>query len=132
MPTNKITIHEDLLRLKPFDALESVPMSKLARKGTSVLQQIISTAQAVVVKIQGQGAMVTISQRQYDEMLELIQAVHEENSEDGFIHSLNQQFDELMSKMDQPDAAQATESVLFGDSDALNKAYRPGATEVKA
>ena len=132
MAADKITISEDLLCLKPFDALDSVPMSKLARKGTSVLQKVVSTAQAVAVKVQGQGAMVTISQRQYDEMVELIQAISEENSRDGFIQSLNQQFDELLVRMNEPGAAQAAEAALFADPSALNKAYQPGVTEDKA
>lgn len=131
MSSNKITISEDLLRLKPFDALDSVPMSQLARKGTSVLQQVMSTAQAVAIKVQGQGAMVTLSQRQYDEMVELIQTINEEKSRDGFIQSLSLQFDELMIRMNQPGAAQATEAALFADPDTLNKAYQPGVTETK-
>lgn len=131
MSSGKITIPEDLLQLKPFDALDSVPMSSLARKGTSVLQQVMSTAQAVAIKIQGQGAMVTISQHQYDEMIELIHTINEEESKDGFIQSLSQQFDDLMIQMNQPGAAQATEASLFGDADTLNKAYRPGVTETK-
>ncbi len=131
MSSDKITIPEGLLRLKPFDALDSVPMSKLARKGTSVLQQVISSAQAVAIKVQGQGAMVTLSQHQYDEMVEFIHAINEEKSGDGFLQSLNQQFDELMIRMNQPGAAQATEVALFGDPDTLNTAYQPGVTESK-
>jgi len=132
MSADKIFISEDLLRLKPFDALDSVPMSKLARQGSSVLQQIVSTAQAVAVKVQGQGAMVTLSQRQYDEMVELIHVIQEEKSSDGFAESLSHQFDELMIRMNQPNAGKATQAALFGDSATLNKAYQPGATETKA
>lgn len=131
MSDKRITIPEDLLHLKPSDALESVSMSKLARKGTSVLQQILATAQAVSVKIQGQGAMVTVSQRQYDEMVALIRQLQEEKSEDGFIQTLSQRFDRLIASMDQPGAAQATETALFGDPASLNKTYRPGVTESK-
>ncbi|RKZ63347.1 MAG: hypothetical protein DRQ44_10135 [Gammaproteobacteria bacterium] len=131
MPADKITISDDLLRLKPSDALESVSMSKLARKGTSVLQQIMSTAQAVAIKVQGQGSMVTLSQRQYDEMVELIHLIQEEKSEDGFTLALSQEFDELMTRMKRPGAARATETALFADPATLNRSYQPGKTEVK-
>ena len=132
MPADKITIPDDLLRLKPSDALESVSMSKLARKGTSVLQQIMNTAQAVAIKVQGQGSMVTLSQRQYDEMVELIHLIQEEKSEDGFIRALSQEFDELVARMNLSDAAQATEAALFADPSTLNRSYQPGKTEEKS
>lgn len=132
MAADKITIPEDLLHLKPSAALESMPMSQLARTGTSVLRQVTSTAQAVAVKVQGQGAMVTLSQHQYDEMVELIRLLQEEKAEDGFTQALSQQFDELMGRMNQPGAARATEAALFSDPDALNKSYQPGSTETKA
>ena len=131
MPADKITIPDDLLQLKPSDALESVSMSKLARKGTSVLQQIMTTAQAVSVKIQGQGSMVTLSQHQYDEMVELIHRIQEEKSGDGFTRALSQEFDELVTRMNQQDAAQATEAALFTDPKTLNRSYQPGKTEAK-
>lgn len=131
MPADKITIPDDLLHLKPSDALESVSMSQLARKGTSVLQQIMTTAQAVAVKIQGQGSMVTLSQHQYDEMVELIRLIQEEKSEDGFTRALSQEFDELVTLMNLQDAAQATEAALFADPETLNRSYQPGKTEAK-
>ncbi|NOX91957.1 MAG: hypothetical protein GXP18_05770 [Gammaproteobacteria bacterium] len=131
MSADKISISKDLLRLKPFDALDSLPISKLARQGSAVLQQIVSTSQAVAVKVQGQGAMVTLSQRQYDEMVELIHAIQLEKSSDGFTELLSQQFDELMIRMNQPGAARATQTALFDTPATLNKAYRPGATETK-
>jgi len=55
MSADKISIPNDLLCLKPFAALDSVSMSKLARQGSAVLQQIVSTSQAVAVKVQGAG-----------------------------------------------------------------------------
>ncbi len=131
MPADKITIPDDLLHLKPSYALESVSMSKLARKGTSVLQQIMTTAQAVAVKIQGQGSMVTLSQHQYDEMVELIRLIQEEKSGDGFTQALSQEFDELVTRMNLQDAAQATEAALFADPETLNRSYQPGKTETK-
>lgn len=131
MSAERITIPEDLLRLKPSDALESVSMSRLARTGTVVLRQITATAQAVAVKVQGQGAMVTISQRQYDEVVELIRRIQAEQSEDGFAQMLSQQFDELVTGMNRPGAAEAAEAALFGDPAALNKTYRPGSTETE-
>ena len=132
MSADKIIIPKDLLHLKPSSALESISMSKLARAGTSVLQQIITTTQAVAIKVQGQGAMVTISQHQYDEMVELIRLIQEEKSEDGSTQALSQQFDEIVSRMNQPDAAHATDTALFGDTASLNKHYKIGATEAKA
>jgi len=132
MSTQQISIPEDLLRLKASADLESVSLSSLARKGTSVLQKILSTAQAVVVKVQGQGAMVTLSQGQYDEMVALIdqlQQLQNEQSDDGFTQALSQHFDELVADMNRPGAAQATNAVLFGSPASLNETYRPGDTE---
>ena len=129
MSADHITIPEDLLQLKPSDALQSVSMSQLARTGTTVLRQITATSQAVTVKVQGQGAMVTMSQRQYDEMIALIRRIQQETSGDGFTQVLSQRFDELVAGMNRPGAAQAIDTALFGDPAALNKSYRPGATE---
>lgn len=131
MSTQRITIPEDLMHLKPSDALESVSMSKLARKGTAVLQKILETAQAVTVNIQGQGAMVTVSKRQYDEMVELIRQIQEGQPEDGFVEALTLRFDKLMTTMKQPGATRATDAALFGDPASLNQHYRPGSTESK-
>lgn len=66
-----------------------------------------------------------------EEMLELIHTVHERKPTDGFTQSLSQQFDELMARMNQPDAARATEAALFVDPAARNKAYHPDVTETK-
>ena len=129
MSAEKINIPDDLLQLKPSDALESVSMSTLARTGTAVLRQITATSQAVTVKVQGQGAMVTLSQGQYDEMVELIRRLQAEKSDDGFTRALGQRFDELVARMNQPSPTQATNAALFGDSNSLNQSYRPGATE---
>ncbi len=129
MSAGKITIPEDLLHLKPSDALESVSMSRLARTGTAVLRQITASAQAVTVEIQGQGAMVTVSQRQYDEMVELIRRIQEEKSENDFVNVLAQRFDELVAEMNRPGAADAMDAALFADPATLNANYRPGATE---
>jgi predicted transcriptional regulator len=126
MPTRDIHIPDDLLHLKPSEALESVSMSRLARTGTAMLRQLTENAQAVAVKVQGQGAMVTLSQRQYDEMISLIQQLQEEQSEDGFLAVLSQQFDSLTAGMNQPNA---TEQALFSDPENLNEHYRPGDTE---
>ena len=131
MPTERIAIPEDLLRLQPSAALESISMSKLARTGTAVLQQILSTAQAVAVKIQGQGAMVTLSQRQYDEMIDLIQKLQQEQEDDGFTRGLSRRFDELTAQMNRPGGNRAVDTALFGDVDSLNQNYGPGSTEKK-
>lgn len=129
MAAEKINIPDDLLNLKPSDTLESVSMSKLARTGTAVLRQIMATAQAVAVKIQGQDAMVTLSQKQYDEMVALIRQIREEQSEDGFTQALSDRFDDLVSRMNQSGAAKVTDAALFSSPDSLNKTYRPGKTE---
>jgi len=129
MSAGHITIPEDLLHLKPSDALESVSMSKLARTGTAILRQLAATEQAVTVNIQGQGAMVTVSQRQYDEMVKLIRQLREDQADDGFAQALKQRFDDLVAGMNEPDAGHATNSALFGEPSALNETYRPGATE---
>jgi hypothetical protein len=129
MRAEHITIPEDLLSLKPSDALETVSMSTLARTGTAVLRDLMTTAQAVTVKVQGQGAMVTVSQRQYDEMVTLIRQLQEETPDDGFNRMMSERFDALVAGMNQPGASEATDAALFGDPDALNKSYRPGTTE---
>ena len=129
MATKTITIPEDLLHLKPSNALESIAVSKLARKGTAVLRQLTDTAQAVAVNIQGYGSMVTLSQQQYDEMVDLIRRIQEEEPEDGFTQALSERFDNLVARMTQPGAGKATEAALFSSPDSLNKAYRPGTTE---
>ena len=129
MSDERIIIPEDLLRLKPSDALESVPMSTLARTGTAILRQIMDTAQAVTVKVQGQGVMVTVSQRQYDEMVTLIRQLQEERSDDGFTQILTHRFDELVANMNQSGAREVTDTALFGNTALLNKTYRPGTTE---
>jgi predicted transcriptional regulator len=129
MSVEQIRIPHDLLYLKPFDALESLSMSKLARAGTSVLRQIMTSDQAVAVKIQGQGAMVTLSRHQYDEMVALIRQLEEVRSEDGFTQTLSRQFDALTAEMNRPGAMETMDAALFGDPSTLNETYRPGATE---
>lgn len=130
MRHDDIVIPKDLLRLKHSADLESVSMSSLARKGTLVLQQVVATAQAVMVKIQGHGAMVTVSQRQYDEMVDLIHRLQQDDKDgDDFTQALSQRFDALVARMNQPGAAQATETALFSSPASLNKTYRPGTTE---
>ena len=130
MSSRHITIPEDLLHLQPSDLLESISMSKLARTGTSVLRRITASAQAVSVKVQGQGTMVTVSQRQYNEIVELIRQLQEKQGEDDFSQLLGQRFDALVEDMNRPGAAEAMEQALFADPSTLNANYRPGATEV--
>lgn len=130
-----INIPDDLLQLKPSAELESVSMSRLARSGTTVLRQITATAQAVAIKVQGQGAMVTVSQRQYDEMVELITQLHrssriqQDKAENDFTQLLSQRFDALVADMNRPGAAQASNAALFADPATLSGTYRPGSTE---
>jgi PHD/YefM family antitoxin component YafN of YafNO toxin-antitoxin module len=129
MPFDKITIPNDLMDLKPSSDLQSVSMSSLARKGTALLRQLTDTAQAVAVKIQGHGAMVTLSQRQYDEMVALLQQLRQDNSDDGFTRALGERFDTLVATMNQPGAPAAMDAALFTEAETLNSNYCPGATE---
>lgn len=129
MHGERVDIPEKLMQLKPSAALESVSMSKLARTGTAVLRQILATDQAVTVEIQGQGAMVTLSQRQYDEMVAVIHRLGEVKTENDFSEVLSRQFDELVAEMNQAGATRAMDSALFADPQTLNASYRPGATE---
>ena len=129
MPFHRITIPDDLMDLKPSSDLQSVSMSSLARKGTAVLRQLTDSAQAVAVKIQGHGSMVTLSQRQYDEMVALLQQLRQDSSDDGFTRALGERFDTLVATMNQSGAATAMDAALFTEADTLNSNYRPGATE---
>ena len=129
MPLDRITIPRDLMDLKPSSDLQSVSMSNLARKGTSVLRQLTDSAQPVAVKIQGHGSMVTLSRRQYDEMVALLQQLRQDSSDDGFTRALGERFDTLVATMNHPGAAAATDAALFSGPDTLNSNYRPGATE---
>lgn len=129
MATKPIIIPPDLLQLKPSDALESVSVSRLARKGTAVLREVTDKAQAVAVNVQGYGSMVTLSQHQYDEMVELIHRIQKAEPEDGFTQALSKRFDDLVARMKKPGAGKSTEAALFSSPDSLNKAYRPGTTE---
>ncbi len=131
MTAVKINIQDKLLRLQPSDKLKSVSMSHLARNGTLVLRQMMTSAQPVAVKIQGHDAMVTLSQKQYDEMVALIHQLLEEPSEDGFTQVLGNRFDKLVAKMNQPNAAIDTAAALFSHPVELNQSYRPGATETE-
>ena len=129
MSAERVPIPEDLLHLKLSDKLDSVSMSQLARHGSAILRKLMTTEQAVAVKVQGQGAMVTVSQRQYDELVTLVSRLQEERAEDGFTQVLGQQFDRLVAAMNRPGAANATGEALFGEPAELDRTYRPGATE---
>ena len=129
MHFDRTTIPDDLMDLKPSSDLQSVSMSSLARKGTAILRQLTDSSQAVTVKIQGHGAMVTLSQRQYDEVVTLLQRLRQDNADDGFTQALGERFDTLVATMNQPGAATAMDAALFTEEDTLNSNYRPGATE---
>ena len=58
--------------------------------------------------------MVIVSQRQYDEMVELMQQLREKKSDDGFTQALSQRFDELIAGMNRP--GQARLALLGGGS----------------
>jgi len=124
-------IPDDLMHLKPSALLESVSMSKLARSGTEVLRNLVAKEQPMAVRVQGQGAMVTLSQHQYDEMVELIHNLQSQSSEDDFTRLLGKRFDSLMAGMNQPGAAEAAHQALFSDVASLNESYQPGETEDK-
>ena len=125
-----IPIPPSLAKLKPSHELESVSTSKLARTGTAVLQRILSMTQAIAVKVQGQGAMVTLSQGQYDEMVTLIRRLQAADGDRDFMQqALGERFDALTASMNRPGAAEATEAALFADPASLNRTYKPGTTE---
>jgi len=107
-------------------------MSHLARNGTLVLRQMMTSAQPLAVKIQGHDAMVTLSQKQYDDLVALIRQLSEQSSEDGFTRILGKRFDKLVAKMNQPDADKHTAEALFSHPAELNQSYLPGATETDA
>jgi len=94
-----------------------------------VLRQLTAGAQAVTVKVQGQGAMVTVSQQQYDEMVDLIRSIQEEQAGNDFSRVLSRRFDELVADMNRPGAAEAMEAALFADPATLAAHYRPGVGE---
>lgn len=129
MAVNRITIPDDLMHLKPSRDLQGVSMSSLARKGTALLRQLTDSAQAVAVNIQGHGSMVTLSMKQYDEMVALLQQLRQDDADDGLIQALGDRFDSLVATMNRPGAAAAMDTALFTDADTLNNNYRPGATE---
>lgn len=122
-----------LSRLDPSHRLESIPLSRLARTGTSLLRKLVETGRPVAVTVQGQGSMVALSQQQYDEMVRQIRQLETEDArEDTFTQALGRRFDTLMEQMNRADSRQAIEAALFGEPDALNASYRPGDTEEKA
>ncbi len=128
MTVRHIPIPDDLKLLKSSADLESVSMSQLARKGTAILRQLVESNQAVAVRVQGQGAMVTLSQRQYDELIELLRQLRQESEDDGFLEALAEQFDELSARMSDSESAG---KALFTEAENLNRHYQPGDTEAK-
>ena len=53
----------------------------------------------------------------------------EQSTSPDFDECLNQLFDELVVKMNQPGNGEAVDRALFGGPETLIKAYRPGETE---
>ena len=123
-------IPDSLRRIKPSCELESVPVSRLARKGSEVLSQITATGEAVAIKVQGMGSMVTMSRTQYDAMVEqLLQADEGSAADDAFRTALARRFDAIAATWDRPDFSSAVDRALFDNEAGLNASYRPGATE---
>ena len=131
MAIRQINVPSGLKQLKHSSELESVPVSRLARKGTEVLTQITESAQAVAVQVQGLGSMVTLSRRQYDEMVDLISHINAPQTDDGFNQALTDRFDAMVATMNQPGAADAAEAALFTAAETLSASYRPGTTETR-
>lgn len=129
MSKRLIQVPEDLQQLKPSSDLETVSVSRLARKGTELLSQLTESSQAVAVQVQGLGSMVTLSRRQYDEMIELVRLLSDESVDDDFTRTLSEHFDSMIATMNQPGASDAVDAALFADADTLNASYRPGTTE---
>lgn len=114
--------------IKPMSELESVPVSRLARRGTELLSRLTAGSQGVAIHVQGVGSMVALSSQQYDEMVAVINGLNDARS-DGFAQALSQQFDALVERMNQADAESAIDEGLFAGSDVLNASYQPGDTE---
>ena len=129
MPLARITIPSNLADLKFSADLQSISMSTLARKGTAMLRGLTESAQAVTVKIQGQGAMVALSQHQYDEIITLLVQLRRAESDDGFTQALSERFDSMVAVMNQRGAGEAMDAALFTDTNSLNANYKPGTTE---
>ncbi len=118
-----------LSRLDPSSQLERLPLSRLARSGTRKLRELVESGRPVAVTVQGQGTMVALSQRQYDEMVDLIR---QQQAEDALTRALAERFDVLTTQMNRPGNREATETALFAEPEALNASYRPGETGEKA
>ncbi|TVS13814.1 MAG: hypothetical protein EA419_00790 [Wenzhouxiangella sp.] len=116
-------------RLKPSSELETVPVSRLARKGTELLSRLAETSEAVAVQVQGVGSMVTLSRRRYDEIVAMVNNLGREPKDDDFARALSTRFDALVANMNQPGAPEAVDAALFADPDVLNDSYQPGTTE---
>lgn len=125
----EFTVPKNLQDLMPSADLEVIPISKLARKGSELLRALVREAKAVTVSVQGHSAMVAMSQRQYDELVELIRRLEAHQENDPFINRLSEQFDQLVAGMNHPDSATNTSEALFADPHHLNATYRPGLTE---
>ncbi|MEM7706704.1 MAG: hypothetical protein AAF358_14185 [Pseudomonadota bacterium] len=130
--TDSPFIPESLRDLKPSEALDSLSMSQLARNGSAILRSLMETEGAVTVKVQGQGAMVTLSQRRYDELVALIRSLETPPESDRLTEALRSEFDALKSAMANEDASDTADKALFGGVDTLRKSYRPGETEAKS
>ena len=116
-------------RLKPSSELETVPVSRLARKGTELLSRLTETSEAVAVQVQGVGSMVTLSRRRYDEIVAMVNNLGHEPEADDFTRALGARFDALVATLNRPGAPEAVDAALFAGPDALNASYKPGTTE---
>jgi hypothetical protein len=110
--------------------LESVPVSRLARRGTELLSRLTAGSQGVAIHVQGVGSMVALSSQQYDEMVAVINGLNDGRN-DGFAQALSQQFDVLVERMNQADSERAVDDALFAGSELLNASYQPGDTEAQ-
>ncbi|MEM1411246.1 MAG: hypothetical protein AAGH19_02730 [Pseudomonadota bacterium] len=115
--------------LKPADELEPITATRLARGSNAVLRALADSDQAVSVTVQGQPALVAMSQRRYDALVQAVTASKPHATDTSFTEQLTQRFDALVAEMKAPGAAQAASDVLFGDLATMNAAHRPGTTE---
>jgi len=109
--------------------IEVIPISKLAREGSSLLRALVREAKAVAVSVQGHRAMVAMSKRQYDEWVEFIRQLEAHQEDESFTNRLSEQLDPLAAGINHPDFATNTSEALLADSYHLNARYRPGLTE---
>ncbi len=115
-------------RLDPTEALDRIPLSQLARKGTGLLRKLVESRRPVTITVHGEPAMVTLPRDLYDQMVAQLQALSA-SPEDPLTTALAENFDRLVAEMNHPDGSAAVTRALFAEPAEINRSYRPGDTE---